>query len=230
MPAQRYGEVKHLPISPVMRDYMVKSSSPSDEIVDSLVARTAEIGDLAIMMVPQEQAALLTMLTRMLAARSVLDIGTFTGFSALSFARGLAPGGRVLTCDVTEQWADIAREHWKRAEVEDRVDFRVAPAQETLRALPPGTTFDIAFLDADKENYPGYLRTVAPLLRPGGLLIVDNVLFNGYVLDPLLAEEGLLREASSGLRQFNAELAADQRFDAVMLPIADGLTIARRKD
>ncbi len=226
---QRFGELKHLPISPATRSYLVRNSSPADSVLASLVERTADIGDLSIMLVPEEEAALLGLLTRMLAAELVVDVGTFTGCSALAFARGLAPGGRVITCDVTDKWLGIAQEHWSRAGVSDRIDFRLGPAEETLRGLAAGSAIDIAFLDADKENYGVYYELIVPLLRSGGLLILDNVLFNGYVLAPELAESGLVREAAAALREVNARLAADPRLEAVMLPIADGLTLARKK-
>ena len=229
MATSRYGELKHLPISPALREYVVKSGSPVDPVVESLVERTVAIGSRAVMMVPVEEAALLTMLTRMLSAATAIDVGTFTGLSALAMARGLAPGGTVITCDVRDKWSDIAQEHWRRAGVSDVIDFRLGPADATLRGLPDGTSVDIAFLDADKENYAGYCQLLVPLLRPGGLLIVDNVLFNGYVLDPELADEGWWRDSARALRALNAELAADTRLDTVMLPIADGVTIARKK-
>lgn len=226
---QRYSELKHLPISPATRDYLLGCSSPQEPAVTSLIRRTAEIGDPAVMLIPVEQAALITMLTRLLNARTAVDIGTFTGFSALAMARGLAPGGRVITCDITDEWTDIAREHWKLAGVADRIDFHLAPADDTLRELPDETSVDIAFLDADKDNYETYYHRIVPMLRPGALLLVDNILFNGYVLDPALAEEGIMQTSATALRYFNAMLAADRRMEAVALPIADGLTIARKK-
>ena len=180
------------------------------------------------MLIPAEQAALLTMLTRLLAARTAIDIGTFTGVSALAIARGLAPGGRVITCDVTDTWEPLAREHWQRAGLAAGIDFRMAPAGQVLASLPAGTVIDVAFLDADKEGYDGYYRQLLPLLRPGGLLVADNVFLNGYVLAPELAPEGIERRSAQALRAFNAMVAADSRVEAVMLPIADGLTIARK--
>jgi caffeoyl-CoA O-methyltransferase len=230
MTVQRYGELKHLPISPAMREYIVCSGSPVDPVVQSLAEQTAAVGELAVMMVPEEQAALLTLLAKTARARLVLDVGTFTGLSALAFARGLAPGGRVVTCDIADTWLDTARGHWEKAGVAERIDFRLGPAEDTLRTLPADTRVDLAFLDADKHNYGRYAELILPLLRPGGLLLVDNVLFNGYVLDPECAPEGLLRDSARALRSFNAALAADPRVEAVMLPIADGLTIARKKD
>jgi len=229
MTIRRYGELKHVPVSPVLREYLLRNATPVDPVLDSLIDRTAELGDLAVMLVPEEQAALLTILTRLVDAGTAIDVGTFTGCSALAMARGLRPGGTVISCDVTDKWLHIARAHWERAGVEDRIDFRLAPADETLAALPDGTRVDIAFLDADKENYASYYRRLVPLLRPGGLLVVDNVFFNGYVLDPQLAAEGILRDAAVALRAFNAMLAADGRMETVMLPIADGLTIARKR-
>ena len=222
------ADVKHVPVNQAVRDYLVRSSTPADPAVSGLVARTAAVGDAAGMMVPVEQAALLTLLARLLPATIAVDIGTFTGLSALALARGLTPGGRVITCDVTDRWVDIAREHWERAGVADRVEFRLGPAGRTLRELAGGAV-DIVFVDADKMNYPTYYRLAVPLLRPGGLLVVDNVLLDGYVLDPELAEAGLPRRCAETLRAFNAALAADDRLDTVMLPIADGLTIARKK-
>lgn len=229
MAAQRFGEFKHVPISPVLRAYLVNGSSPVDPVVAGLVEATAEIGELAVMQVPEEQAGLLTLLSRLVNARTVLDVGTFTGLSALALARGLAPGGTVITCDVTDAWLPLAEEHWEKAGVRERIDARVCPAEQVIRELPAGAGLDLVFLDADKESYLGYYHLLAPRLRPGGLLLVDNVLFNGFVLDPALAAEGIMRSASTALREFNAVLAADPAFEVVMLPIADGLTIACKK-
>jgi caffeoyl-CoA O-methyltransferase len=221
--------MKHVPISPVVREYVLRSGSPVDPVVARLSERTSAIGDLAVMMVPEEQARFMTMLAEILSAHTVLDIGTFTGLSALSLARGLTAGGRVITCDVTEDWLGIAREHWERAGVADRIDFRLGPAADILLGLPADTVVDLAFLDADKESYLDYYRLIVPLLRPGGLLLVDNVLFNGYVLDPDLAPEGILRNSATALRELNSRLAKDERMETVMLPFSDGLTIARKK-
>ncbi|MFV2174371.1 O-methyltransferase [Actinomadura sp. LOL_016] len=221
-------DVKHVPVDRATREYLLRSCSQVDPVVRDLAERTAEVGDAAGMMVPVEQAALLTLLTRLVSASSVVDVGTFTGLSALSFARGLAPGGSVVTCDVTDEWLGLAREHWRRAGVADRIEFRLGAAARTLTDLGAGTA-DLVFLDADKMNYPRYLGLAVPLLRPGGLLVADNVLLDGSVLDPAGAPAGLPRRAAERMREFNAALAADDRLEAVMLPIADGMTIARKR-
>jgi predicted O-methyltransferase YrrM len=225
----RFSEVKHLPINQALRDYMVRNATPVDPVITELADRTAaNLGYAAGMQIPSEQAALLTMLTRLTGARLALDIGTFTGLSALAMARGLSPGGRVITCDITEKWG-LARDFWQKAQVAELIDFRVGPAVDTLRGLSPGTVIDIVFLDADKESYETYFGLVKPLLRSGGLLIVDNVLFNGYVMDPGLADEGVSRDSARALHAFNPLLAADDDLESVMLPISDGLTIARKR-
>ncbi|MDP9870280.1 MULTISPECIES: O-methyltransferase [Streptosporangium] len=229
MSSPGFAEVKHVPVNQAMRNYLVRSCSPPDPAVRMLAERTAGVGDAAGMMVPVEQVALLTILAKLQSATTVVDVGTFTGLSALALALGLAPGGRVITCDVTDKWVDIAREHWEHAGVADRIDFRLGPAGRTLRELPADTAADIVFIDADKMNYPNYYELAVPLLRTGGLLVADNVLLDGYVLDPELADSTLQRKCAETLRVFNAALAGDDRFDTVMLPIADGLTVARKK-
>jgi len=228
-PGRRYGELKHLPMSPALREYLLRCHTAPDPVTASLVERTAGLGDAAVMAVPVEQVALLTMLARLVGARTALDIGTFTGLSALAIARGLVPGGQVVTCDVTDAWAELAREHWARAGMSGRIDFQVAPADAVLAALPSGTVVDFAFLDAPKDGYAHWYERLVPMLRPGGLLVADNVLLNGYVLAPELAPEGIERRSAESLRAFNAAVAADDRMDVVMLPFADGLTIARRR-
>lgn len=228
-PGRRYGEVKHLPMSPVLRDYLLRCGTALDPALARLSERTAALGDAAAMLVPSEEAALLTILTRLLAATTAVDIGTFTGVSALAMAQGLAPGGRVITCDLTDAWSHIAREHWEKAGLAEQIDFRVAPADDVLAALPAGTVVDIAFLDADKEGYARYYERLIPLVRPGGLLLADNVLLNGYVLAPELAPEGIERRSAEAIRSFNAMVAADERVESLMLPIADGLTIVRKR-
>jgi predicted O-methyltransferase YrrM len=228
MSNRRYGDIKHVPVNPVLREYLMRNTTV-DKVMEELADKTAETGGLSVMLIPGEQAALLTVLTLLTQARTAVDIGTFTGASALAMARGLAPDGQVITCDVTDQWSDIALDHWQRAGVADRIDFRLGPAAQTLAALDASRPIDIAFLDADKESYEDYHRLLVPLLRPGGLLVVDNVFFNGFVLDPSLAYDELVRSAATALRSYNAILAADDRLVTVMLPISDGLTIAYKK-
>lgn len=216
-------------VDEAMSDYIVKSCTPPDAVVASLVERTAQVGELYEMMTPVEQAGFLTLIAQALNARKVIDVGTFTGLSSLCFARGMAPGGKVITCDVTEQWVDIAREHWKLAGVEDRIEFRLGPAWRTLNELAGGEKADIVFIDADKLSYPRYYQAAVPLLRPGGFLIMDNVLLKGTVVDPSQVEDEMARRAAETMQALNAKLAADVRLDTVLLPIADGVTLARKK-
>lgn len=221
---------KQLVIDAAVAGYVAGSCTPPDAVVRDLAARTAEVGDAAGMMATPEQATLLTLLTGLLRARVAVDVGTFTGLSALALARGVGDRGRVITSDVTDQWLDIARGHWARAGVADRIEFRLGAAGRTLRALADdGLTADVVFVDADKMNYPRYFEAAIGLLRPGGLLLMDNVLLDGHVLDPDLAAPGLPRRCAETLRDLNAAVAADDRVDAVMLPVADGLTVARKR-
>jgi predicted O-methyltransferase YrrM len=229
MASPGFAETKHLLVDQAMGDYLVGSCSAPDPVVSSLVERTAAVGEAAGMMATAQQATLLTMLAGLVNARTAVDIGTFTGLSALALARGLRPGGQVITCDVTDHYLGMAREHWQRAGVDDRIEFRLGAAARTLREMPEGTALDIVFIDADKMNYPKYYELALPLLRSGGLLVADNVLLDGWVVDPARAEAGLPRRCAETLRKFNATLAADERVDAVMLPLADGLTIARKR-
>jgi predicted O-methyltransferase YrrM len=222
------ADVKHIPVSQAMREYIVASCTPPDPAVAMLAERTLAAGEAAGMAVPVEQAGLLTILTKLVGATVAVDVGTFTGLSALALAAGLSPGGKVISCDVSDQWAALALEHWKRADLADRIEFRLGPASRTLRELPPESV-DVIFIDADKMNYLKYHELAVPLLRAGGLLLADNVLLDGYVLDPGLARTALARRSAEVLRSFNAALAADSRLETVMLPLADGLTVARKR-
>jgi O-methyltransferase len=228
MAGPAFADVKHVPVNRALRDYIVNSCTPPDPMMSMLADRTSSVGEAAGMAVPIEQVALLTILAKLVSAKTAVDVGTFTGLSAFALARGLAPGGRVITCDVTDRWAGLASEHWERAGLADRIEFRLGPAGRILGELAEGSA-DIIFIDADKMNYLKYHELAVPLLRPGGLLLADNVLLDGYVLDPELAEGTLARRCAQVMRSFNARLAADDRLETVMLPIADGLTIARRK-
>jgi caffeoyl-CoA O-methyltransferase len=142
----------------------------------------------------------------------------------LCLARGLAAGGRLICCDISEEWTSIGRPYWERAGVADRIDLRIAPAAETLRALPAGEVFDIAFIDADKTSYPGYYEEIVTRLRPGGVLLADNVLWSGDIVDASRTDEDTV-----ALRAFNDLVVADERVDVVILPIADGLSFIRKK-
>lgn len=212
-------------LSPELHDYLVRHGTPPDPVQRELIARTEALGAVAGMQISPEQGTFLTLLTRLMGARRVLEVGTFTGYSALCFARGVGEDGQVICCDVSEEWTAIAREAWTAAGVDERIDLRLGPALDTLRGLPSGPTLDLAFIDADKQNYIGYWEALVPRLRPGGALLVDNVLWGGAVIDASNTDEN-----TEALRAFNDHAAADDRVEGVMLPIADGLSLFRKRD
>ena len=214
------------PVHPAVADYVLANSTQPDDLLRELVAETREaVGGRAGMQVSHDEGALLTMLVRLVGARQAVEIGTFTGYSSTCIARGLAAGGRLLACDVSEEWTSIARRYWEKAGVADRVDLKIGPAIETLRALPGDFVIDFAFIDADKVSYPAYYEEVVRRLRPGGVIVLDNVLRGGRVLDPAFDDEQYVT-----MRRLNAQIATDERVDAVMLPLRDGVTVVRKRD
>jgi caffeoyl-CoA O-methyltransferase len=204
--------------------YAGEHSSPPDELQLELQEVTRErTGAAAGMQIGDDQAVFMEILARAIGARRGLEVGTFTGYSALALARGMGPEGRLICCDVSDEWTSIAREYWKRAGVSDRIELRLGPALQTLRDLPESAQCDIAFLDADKVTYPDYYEEIVPRLRKGGLLLVDNTLQSGRVLDPEAQDESTV-----AIRKTNDRIASDDRVRTVLLPIGDGVTIAQR--
>jgi caffeoyl-CoA O-methyltransferase len=212
-------------LSDELHAYIVGHGTPPDDIQQRLIDETAALGGVSKMQIAPEQGAFMTLLCRVSAARRVIEVGTFTGYSALALSRGLPDDGRLLCCDVSEEWTAIARRYWKEAGIDNKIELRIAPALDTLRSLPIGDELDLAFIDADKENYLAYAEEIIPRLRQGGLLLVDNTLWSGEVADPTIVEgDNLL-----AIRAFNDAFAADPRLDVVILPISDGLTLARKR-
>lgn len=203
--------------------YFSGQTVPPDEVQRDLIRRTVDLGDSAVMQIPHEQSVLLELLVKLTGAAAVVEVGTYTGYSTLAFARALPPGGTVITCDVVDEWAAIGRDAWRAAGVEDRVDLRIGPAADTLAGLPESPHIDIVFLDADKKSYQRYWELLVPRVRPGGLLLIDNALYFGRVADPAATGTAAM------IRAFNDHVLADDRVESVMLPISDGLTIARKK-
>jgi caffeoyl-CoA O-methyltransferase len=208
-----------------LREYAVAHGSwRPDDVIRELRAETLALGDPAGMQIGDDQGQLLTMLTRLVGARRAVEVGTFTGYSGLCIARGLAEGGSLLCCDVSADWTAIGVRAWERAGLRDRIELRIAPALETLSALPAVADIDLAFIDADKSGYVAYWRELVPRVRPGGLLLADNVLWSGEIADPTRTDRNTL-----ALRAFNDEVAADDRVEVVVLTAFDGLTLARKR-
>jgi len=176
------------------------------------------------MQIAPDQGSLLRILAAAIGARRAIEVGTFTGYSALEIARGLGPEGRLLACDISEEWTAVARRYWAKAEVDDRIELVLGPGVETLRALPDAPQFDFAFIDADKPSYGVYYEEILRRLRPGGLLAVDNVLWGGSVLDPARDDASV-----RAIRALNERIRADDRVEAVMLAVADGLNLVRKR-
>ena len=180
-------------------------------------------GSASRMQIGGDQGTFFEILTSSIGARNAIEIGTFTGYSALSIARGLGPTGRLICCDVSEEWTAIAREHWELAGIADRIDLRIAPALDTIAALPADTQFDLAFIDADKTNYANYFEALLPRMRAGGVILVDNTLWSRQVLD-LRAKE----TDTVALQAFNKMVAADTRVRCVIIPMGDGVTLLQK--
>lgn len=204
--------------------YLLGHSSGLDDVRRRLAAENEGLGAVARMQIAPEQALLLTMLTTLIGARRAVEVGTFTGMSSLSIALGLPADGHLVCCDVSEEWTAVARRYWVEAGVADRIDLRIGPAERTLGSLPGGADFDLAFIDADKPGYIGYWDQLVPRVRIGGVLLVDNVLQEGRVVEPEASGESL-----EAILAFNDHVSADTRVDVVILPVADGLTMARRR-
>jgi caffeoyl-CoA O-methyltransferase len=211
-------------LSPQIAEYLIAHGTPPDELQQRLIAETRQLGRMAQMQISPEQGAFMTVLTRLIGVRRAIEVGTFTGYSALCIARGLADDGILLCCDVNEEWTAIGRRYWEEAGVAAKIELRLGPAADTLRALPLEPIWDLAFIDADKDNYAVYYEEVLARLRTGGAVLVDNVLWGGRVVDPDPADANL-----AAILKFNDMVAADDRVDRVMLPIGDGLTLARKR-
>jgi caffeoyl-CoA O-methyltransferase len=204
--------------------YIAAHTEPMDPVLARITERTAALGGYAEMQIGADQSAFLTMLCRFAGVTNAVEVGTFTGSSALAIARGLAPGGRLLCCDVSEEWTAIARDGWTEAGVHDRIDLRIGPGIDTLRSLPTDPVIDLAFVDADKTGYPDYYEELVPRLRPGGWIVADNTLRGGAVVDPEADDDGV-----RAIRAYNDRAVADDRVDTVLLHLADGLTVSQKR-
>lgn len=217
--------MKFTPLTPELYRYVLEHGQNHDPLLAELAAETEQLGALSLMQIAPEQGTFMSLLARSIGARSAIEIGTFTGYSAICIARGLPPDGRLICCDVNEEWTAIARRYWEKAGLADRITLRLGPAIDTIRSLPAQAAFDFAFIDADKISYRDYYEALLPHMRPNGLVLFDNVLWMGQVADAHDASED-----TRVMRDLNAFIARDPRVQAVMISVADGLTIARKRD
>jgi caffeoyl-CoA O-methyltransferase len=215
---------KFTPLTDELHDYMVGHGARQDEVLARVQAETAAMGDIAVMQIAPDQGAFMTLLCRAIGTTDAIELGTFTGYSAICIARGLAPGGRLVACELSEEYAEIAARNLEAAGVAGQVEIRIGPALDTLRELPEGELFDFGFIDADKTGYPAYYEELLPRMRPSGLIAVDNVLAGGDVV-----RDDADGDSVAAIRRLNDTIAADERVDSAMVGIADGLMLARKR-
>jgi caffeoyl-CoA O-methyltransferase len=211
-------------LRPNLHAYLVAHSSPPDALLEDLISETAaRFPRNVIYQIGPEQGTFMTMLASLMGARQAIEIGTFTGYSSICLARGLADGGKLICCDISEDFTSLARAYWQKAGLADRIELRLGPALDTLRALPAGAAFDLAFIDADKQGYRGYWEELVPRMCPGGVILVDNTFLHGRIFEASPGPDAV------AIREFNEHVLADDRMELVMLPVGDGLTMARAK-
>jgi caffeoyl-CoA O-methyltransferase len=213
-------------LTPELHAYVRAASDAPDDVAADLLAETAAMAERgeapATFQIAPEQGTFMQLLTRALGVRQAIEIGTFTGFSALCIARGLPDDGSLICLDRSEEWTAVGRRYWARAGVDDRIDLRLGDALPTLRSLPPEEAFDLAFVDADKTGYPAYVDELYGRMTPNGVVLLDNTLRSGKVLAPESDDD-------RALVALNAALAVDPRWETVLLPMADGLTMLRKR-
>jgi len=207
-----------------LHKYLLDHGHNGDPLLAELAAETAKLGRIAGMQIAAEQGTLMAILVKLSGARNAIEIGTFTGYSAICIARALPPEGHLLCCDVSGEWTAIARRYWERAGLTNKITLKLAPGIETLAALPSDAVVDFTFIDADKINYRNYYEECLKRTRSNGLILIDNVLWGGSVLDAKNQTDD-----TKAIRALNDLIAHDQRVDAVMIPVSDGLTIARKR-
>ena len=217
---------KTFTLGDTLYDYLLSVSLREDPLLRRLREETAQ-DSMSVMQIAPEQGQLMALLVQLMGARRALEIGVYTGYSALCIAGALPADGRLVACDISEPWTAVAQRYWREADVIGKIDLRLAPALDTLdQLLQAGETgaFDFAFIDADKENYLAYYERVLELLRPGGLIAIDNTLWSGSVIDPSCQDTD-----TRAIRAFNTTLHADPRVHISLVPIADGLTFALKR-
>lgn len=213
---------QYTPIDVALHAYLSAHRTPDDPVLRELQEETRRLtGERAVMQIAPEEGTLLGVLVAASGARRVVEVGSFTGYSALCIARALPPGGKLLACDVSEEYTAVARRYWARAGVADRIELVLGPALATLRALPDEICLDFGFIDADKASYRAYYEEILRRLRPGGLIAIDNVLWSGQVL-----RDSDQSEDTVAIRALNEHVAADRRVRSVMIGVADGITLA----
>jgi caffeoyl-CoA O-methyltransferase len=216
---------KYVKLNGALYDYVIRHRSRAvDPLLDELRAETEALGDIARMLISREQGDFFTMLTRLLEVRSAVEVGTFTGYSSICIARGLAESGKLTCFDTSAEWTAIARRYWARERLTEKIDLRLGDAAIELPRWKPREPVDLAFIDANKTGYDTYFELLLPKMKSNGLLIFDNMIWNGQIIErPLTSPDGI------ALDQLNGKLVADSRVDSVLLPVADGLHLARKR-
>ena len=215
-----------LEVSDSLYEYLLQTSSRESDVLTELAAVTAK-DPMARMQIASEQGQFMGLLVKLIGARNIIEVGTFTGYSSICMAQNMVRPARIVCCDLDEHWTNIAQQYWKKAGVEDICELTLAPALDTLTSLIKSgqqRTFDLAFIDADKENYDHYYEACLKLIRPGGLILIDNTLWGGRVADRLINDVD-----TQSIRALNAKLQQDNRIELSQLPIADGLTLCLKK-
>ena len=223
--SQSSPPAKYVALTDPLYDYIARHRSRVvDPLLDALRTETESLGDVARMLISPEQGDFLTLLTKLLDVRTAVEVGTFTGYSSICLARGLAEGGRLHCFDVNAEWAAIAQRYWKKEGVASRIELQLGDAKELLPNWKPRAALDLAFIDADKPGYNAYFEILLPKMKPNGLFIFDNMVWGGRVIEqPLTDPDGL------AIDRLNRKLASDPRVETVLLPIADGLHLARKR-
>jgi caffeoyl-CoA O-methyltransferase len=216
---------KYIPLTESLYDYLVtKRSNVDDPVLDALRVETEALGDICTMSISPEQGSLMSLLVGVIGAKWAVEVGTFTGTSSICIARGMVPGGRLTCFDQDFKWTTIARRYWAKAGVAERIELKLGAARELLSRWRPANQLDFVFIDADKEGYDGYYELLLPHVRPGGLILFDNMLRGGQIIDP----NTKYTPANRAIDLLNHKLADDKRVQSVLLPVADGLTLCRK--